>query len=145
MVNENELMYKCLEITRHILDDNQKVFINVKIGETFAFTFNNQEKKVQNNIIKKSPSSKKRDLERKEVFKVKHEKFKQTEDATDSTEHSEEKFDEKADTNLNEKEEEVVENELNEETEEETVQHWKIKVFSDDLDKLENHILVEKN
>ena len=62
-------MYKCMEITRLILANNQNAYINVKIGETFAFTFNKEENNYKEQH-KESPSSKKKDPQRKlkEVF-----------------------------------------------------------------------------
>ena len=43
MTDENLLMEKCLNITSHILDKDQRAFISIKIGTSVMFTFNNQE------------------------------------------------------------------------------------------------------
>ena len=67
MTEENLLMQKCLEITSHVLNKDQRVFINIKIGNSFSFTFNNQESNMY--VKKKSPSVTRRDNDRKELFK----------------------------------------------------------------------------
>ena len=66
MTDENLLLEKCLEITKHVIENDQRVFINIKIGSSFCFTFNNQEP--NEDVKKKSPSVMKRNKERKEVF-----------------------------------------------------------------------------
>ena len=54
MTDENLLLEKCLEITKHVIENDQRVFINIKIGSSFCFTFNNQE---PNEDLKKKSSS----------------------------------------------------------------------------------------
>ena len=69
MTDKNLLMQKCLEITCYVLNNDQRAFINIKIGNSFCFKFNNQETSIDTR--KKSPSVIKRDNERKELFKEK--------------------------------------------------------------------------
>ena len=117
MTDEN--MQKCLEITSHVLNNDQRAFINIKIGNSFCFTFNNQETSI--NTRKKSPSVIKRDNERKELFKenMKEEKLK-----------------------LNAEDSEYKDIE---ETIDDNCQIWKVKVFSEDLEELHHHVKEEKD
>jgi uncharacterized protein YecT (DUF1311 family) len=63
---QEQTEWKCLEITSHVLNNDQRAFINIKIGNCFRFTFNNQETSIDTR--KKSPSVIKRDNERKELL-----------------------------------------------------------------------------
>jgi hypothetical protein len=119
MTDENLLMQKCLEITSHVLNNDQRAFINIKIGNSFCFTFNNQETSID--ARKKSPSVLKRDNERKELFKenMKEEKFESNEvDA---------------------------ENKDIEDIVDDNCQIWKVKVFTDDIERLQHHVQEEKD
>ena len=66
MAAENaELLLKCLELTKHIVDRNMMCFIDIKMGEgksDFKFTFNNGLKK------RLSPSQEKRNILRKQEY-----------------------------------------------------------------------------
>ena len=65
MAEDNlDILTKCVDLTRHIVDLGMMCYINVKIGEgkdSFEFKFDN-------NISKKKPSQEKRDLIRKKEF-----------------------------------------------------------------------------
>ena len=61
----SELLSQCLEITKQLIALNQKAAINIRIGNEFEFSFNNQEMGER----KKSPSQVKRNLERNAIFK----------------------------------------------------------------------------
>ena len=65
MLDNVELLSRCLDITRQLVELEHKAMINIKIGEKFVFMFDNQENIVHRN---KSPSQKKRDLRRKYDF-----------------------------------------------------------------------------
>ena len=39
----SELLSQCLEITKQLIALNQKAAINIRIGNEFEFSFNNQE------------------------------------------------------------------------------------------------------
>ena len=58
-----ELLSQCLEITKQLIALNQKAAINIRIGNEFEFSFNNQEIGER----KKSPSQVKRNLERNAI------------------------------------------------------------------------------
>ena len=66
MSTENsEILLKCLELTKHIVDRNMGCFINIKLGEgksEFSYNFNNVLKK------KISPSQEKRNNLRKQEY-----------------------------------------------------------------------------
>ena len=62
----SELLSQCLEITKQMINLNQKASINIRLGSDFVFSFNNQE---INSEKKKSPSQMKRNFERNETFK----------------------------------------------------------------------------
>ena len=131
MTEENLLMQKCLEITSHVLNKDQRVFINIKIGNSFSFTFNNQESNMD--VKKKSPSVTRRDNDRKELFK---ENLKQ---------------EGKIESNFVDREkkevEEIVDIEKKdvEKMTDKNCQIWKVKVFSDDIERLEYHVKEEKD
>ena len=61
----SELLSQCLDITKQLITLNQKAAINIRIGNEFEFSFNNQEMSER----KKSPSQVKRNLERNAIFK----------------------------------------------------------------------------
>ena len=127
MTDENLLMQKCLEITSKVLEKDLKAFINIKIGTSFCFTFNNQEPSIDTR--KKSPSVIRRDIERKEEFK---ENIKREE---------EEKVKEKFESNNIGVEEKKYDDQIIEEN----CQRWKVKVFTDDIEKLDHHVKEDKN
>ena len=60
-----QLLAQCLDITKQLINLNQKAAINIRIGSEFIFSFNNQEISDR----KKSPSQIKRNLVRNETFK----------------------------------------------------------------------------
>jgi hypothetical protein len=119
MTDENLFMQKCLEITSHVLKNDQRAYINIKMGNSFVFTFNNQEASIETK--KKSPSVTKRDNERKELFKE----------------------------NMKEEKLEIkmadAENKDDGETIDDNCQLWKVKVFSEDLEELHHHVKEEKD
>ena len=119
MTDENLFMLKCLEITSHVLKNDQRAFINIKMGNSFVFTFNNQEASIETK--KKSPSVMKRDNERKALFK---ENMKE----------------EKLEINMAD-----AENKDDGETIDDNCQIWKVKVFSEDLEELHHHVKEEKD
>ena len=119
MTDENLFMLKCLEITSHVLKNDQRAFINIKMGNSFVFTFNNQEASIETK--KKSPSVMKRDNERKALFK---ENMKE----------------ETLEINMAD-----AENKDDGETIDDNCQIWKVKVFSEDLEELHHHVKEEKD
>ena len=61
----SELLSQCLEIAKHLIDKNQMGAIAVKVGDTFEFSFSNQETEVKK---RKSPCKLERDKRRKIIF-----------------------------------------------------------------------------
>ena len=118
-------MQKCLEITSKVLETGQKAFINIKIGTSFCFTFNNQEPSIDTR--KKSPSVIRRDIERKEEFKENMKREEEEQENFDSNDIG------------------VEENKYDEQIIEKNCQRWKVKVFTDDIDRLDQHVKVDKN
>ena len=127
MAGESKLMKQCLDLTKQVLDSQGQAYINIRMGDSFQFTFNNQD----NPVKRKSLSQKVRDNLRHHEFKEKKVK-EETDDVkkVDDTDVSEIK---------------VEENESKEDFDE-IVNVWKVKAFCDtkDLDILEKHILEEK-
>ena len=118
MTDENLFMQKCLEITSHVLKNDQRAYINIKMGNSFVFTFNNQEASIETK--KKSPSVMKRDNERKALFKE----------------------------NMKEETLEINMADAENKDDGETIddcQIWKVKVFSEDLEELHHHVKEEKD
>ena len=80
---KSKYLKQCIDLTTEILNKGVVAYINIKVGEDFAFTFNNQEyKKEENSKTKYSPSQIKRSKERKEKLldrKVLEEKVKKEE------------------------------------------------------------------
>ena len=81
-MSESDFLAKCLELTKHVLDEKMTAYISIKIGEGFAFTFNNQERDPLF-LKKKSPSQYKRDQERIRKYR---QKKKQDDDAKEHPE-----------------------------------------------------------
>ena len=64
MAIENDLLVKCLDIARHIVNNNLMTTMSIKVGKEFSFDFNNS-----NHIQKRlSPSQKRRNFDRQENF-----------------------------------------------------------------------------
>lgn len=128
MADKANLMKQCLELTKQVLDIQGEAYINIRMGDSFQFTFNNQE----NVVKKKSPSQAVRDKLRHQVFKEK--KVKEESEENISVENT-------------------IENGINstefssKENVDEEINVWKVKAFCevDDLEKLEKHILEEKD
>ena len=112
-------MQKCLEITSHVLKNDQRAFINIKIGNSVCFTFNNQESSIETK--KKSPSVMKRDNERKALFK---ENMKE----------------EKLEINMADAENKDVGEKIDD-----NCQIWKVKVFAEDIEGLHHRVKEEKD
>ena len=119
MTDENLFMQKCLEITSHVLNNDQRAFINIKIGNSFCFTFNNQTSSIETK--NKSPSVMKRDHDRKAVF----------------TENMKE---EKLEINMADAENKDVG-----ETIDDNCTIWKVKVFAENIERLHHHVKEEKD
>ena len=64
MASENDLLVKCLDIAKHVVNNNLITTMIIKVGKEFSFEFTNSE------LIKKklSPSQNKRNLDRREHF-----------------------------------------------------------------------------
>ena len=102
MSKENsEYLKQCIELTTQVLNKGMVAYINIKVGEKFSFTFNNQEYKKEENVkTKYSPSQIKRNKERKERLlqskvleeNVKKEEISENENAIEPVdEHKEDK------------------------------------------------------
>ena len=62
MAIENDLLVKCLDIARHIVNNDLMTTMSIKVGKEFSFDFNNS-----NHIQKRlSPSQKRRNFDRQE-------------------------------------------------------------------------------
>ena len=87
-VKNIDLLTKCLELTKHMVNMDMMFYINVKMGDgDDKFEFN-----VNNNFPKKKPSQLKRDFERKQEFiktKVKLESNKDGDDIEEKLKHKE--------------------------------------------------------
>ena len=121
-------MKQCLDLTKQVFDSQGEAYINIRMGDSFQFTFNNQD----NPVKRKSLSQKVRDNFRHQEFKEK--KLKEETDDVEKVD----------DTDVSEIK--VEENESKEDFDE-IVNVWKVKGFFDtkDLDILEKHILEEKD
>ena len=64
MASENDLLVKCLDIAKHVVNNNLITTMIIKVGKEISFEFTNSE------LIKKklSPSQNKRNLDRREHF-----------------------------------------------------------------------------
>ena len=69
MADESNLMMKCLDLTKQVLDSQGQVYINIRMGDSFQFTFNNQDSVGIHK--KKSHSQQARDTLRQQEFKEK--------------------------------------------------------------------------
>ena len=67
---KNEIISQCLNLVSQIVEKNMNIYMNVQIGEGISFVFDNVIKK------SKSPSQKKRNIERALNFKQKVEEHK---------------------------------------------------------------------
>ena len=79
---KSKYLEQCIDLTTEILNKGVVAYINIKVGEDFVFTFNNQDYKKEENAKTKSPSQIKRNKERKEKLlnrKVLEEKVKKEE------------------------------------------------------------------
>ena len=79
---KSKYLEQCIDLTTEILNKGVVAYINIKVGEDFVFTFNNQDYKKEENSKTKSPSQIKRNKERKEKLlnrKVLEEKVKKEE------------------------------------------------------------------
>ena len=72
----HELLSQCLDVTKQLIALDKKAAINIRIGNEFVFSFNNQETFSER---KKSPSQTKRNLLRKAAFENMQKENKQTE------------------------------------------------------------------
>ena len=69
MADESNLMMKCLDLIKQVLDSQGKVYINIRMGDSFQFTFNNQDSVGSHK--KKSHSQQARDTLRQQEFEEK--------------------------------------------------------------------------
>ena len=67
MSQESKYLKQCIDLTTEVLNKGVIAYINIKVGEDFVFTFNNQEyKKEEIKKTRSSPSQIRRNRERKE-------------------------------------------------------------------------------
>ena len=101
MAAENsELLLKCLEFTKYIVDRNMMCSINIKMGEVkneFNYNFSNGAR------TKLSPSQEKRNILRRQEFINRKVKEELTEEANVSDATVEEKYNEKEEQNAKKK------------------------------------------
>ena len=67
----SDLLAMCVSLTNSVLEAKKTAYINVRIGDNFNFTFNNQERKPLTWKKKKSPSQARRDELRLSQFQKK--------------------------------------------------------------------------
>ena len=84
---KNEIISQCLNLVSQIVEKNMNIYMNVQIGEGISFVFDNVTKK------SKSPSQKKRNVERALKFKQKVE-----ENENDTLEEAQAKLEVKSET-----------------------------------------------
>ena len=68
---KNELLSQCLDLAKQLMKNNQKATINISVGTDFNFKFSNLEHASFTEKYK-SPSQKKRSLERKAQYDLKN-------------------------------------------------------------------------
>ena len=71
----HELLSQCLDVTKQLIALDKKATINIRIGNDFVFSFNNQETFDER---KKSPSQIKRNFLRKAAFENTQKENRQT-------------------------------------------------------------------